>query len=177
MSARFLSLLVNCFLFLILQGCFKSSWFLSSGLFSMLKLSCLETSSFDWQSILGEEHCETVSSSSENSEVEIVYGLKLLSHFAAVLSHSHPRAHGQLQYGQSGAVESKHLNIYIFIMNWVRRGNSAAFETKSCHRCAALNSGCWTEWFQNCRATVVPKSNLFYQLSSAEQKHDFWTSP
>ena len=60
----------------------------------MLELSCLESSSFDSQSILGEEHCETVSSSSENSEVEIVYGLKLLSHSAAVLSHSHPRARG-----------------------------------------------------------------------------------
>ena len=82
----------------------------------MLELSCSESSSFDSQiSILGEERCETVSSSSENSEVEIVYGLKLLHHFAAILSHSHPRA-GQLQYTQSGAVESKHLNIHFFII-------------------------------------------------------------
>lgn len=51
----------------------------------MLELSCSESSSFDSQSILGEERCETVSSSSKNSEVEIVYGLKLLRHFAAVL--------------------------------------------------------------------------------------------
>ena len=82
----------------------------------MLELSCSESSCFDSQiSILGEECCETVSSS-ENSEVEIVYGLKLLCHFAAILSHSHPRAHGHLQYAQSGAVESKHLNIYFFII-------------------------------------------------------------
>lgn len=83
----------------------------------MLELSCSESSCFDSQiSILGEECCEIVSSSSENSEVEIVYGLKLLCHFAAILSHSHPRAHGQLQYAQSGAVESKHLNVYFFII-------------------------------------------------------------
>ena len=49
-------------------------------------------------------------SSSENSGVEIVYGLKLLRHFAAIRSHSHPRAHSQLQYAQSAAVKTlKHM--------------------------------------------------------------------
>ena len=141
-----------------MQGRFESSWFLSSGLFSVLELSWSE--SFDSQiSLLGEEHCETVSSSSENSEVEIVYGLKLLRHFSAILSHSHPRAHSQLQYAQSAAVKTlKHM---LFHNLWIEFGMAIARHLKPRHpRSTKFRLLNWMI------------SNLFYQLSLAQQKHD-----
>ena len=143
-----------------MQGRFESSWFLSSGLFSVLELSWSESSSFDSQiSLLGEEHCETVSSSSENSEVEIVYGLKLLRHFSAILSHSHPRAHSQLQYAQSAAVKTlKHM---LFHNLWIEFGMAIARRLKPRHpRSTKFRLLNWMI------------SNLFYQLSLAQQKHD-----
>ena len=71
--------------FFFLRAPFESSCFLASS-FSVTELSCSESSSFDSQSILGEERCETVSSSSESSEKQIVYGLNVLRHFSAILS-------------------------------------------------------------------------------------------
>ena len=98
-------------------------------------------------------------SSSENSGVEIVYGLKLLRHFAAILLHSHPRAHSQLQYAQSAAVKTlKHM---LFHNLWIEFGMAIARRLKPRHpRSTKFRLLNWMI------------SNLFYQLSLAQQKHD-----
>ena len=98
-------------------------------------------------------------SSSENSGVEIVYGLKLLRHFAAILSHSHPRAHSQLQYAQSAAVKTlKHM---LFHNLWIEFGMAITWRLKPRHpRSTKFRLLNWMI------------SNLFYQLSLAQQKHD-----
>ena len=98
-------------------------------------------------------------SSSENSGVEIVYGLKQLRHFAVILSHSHPRAHSQLQYAQSAAVKTlKHM---LFHNLWIEFGMAIAWRLKPRHPCST-----------KFRLLNWMISNLFYQLSLAQQKHD-----